>query len=67
MMDGCLHIKLKGEGKSNSFYRTLQKFYNKQPAGVHAPVIGGGTPGTPQGEEYSYDEVQANRKKRFGF
>jgi len=62
-----LHAKLKGEGKSTSFYRTLQKFYNKMPAGAYAPVIGGSTPTPGQSEELSYDEIAANRRKIFKF
>lgn len=62
-----LYVKMRSEGKSNSFYRTIQKFYNKQPAGARAPVFGGGVGVTPQSSEPSYDEVAANRRKRFGF
>ena len=63
-----LHIKLRSEGKSNSFYRTASQFYRKQPAGARAPVMGGG-PATPgdSGDDYDYKEVVANRKKKFGF
>ena len=63
-----LHIKLKNEGKSNSFYRTASQFYRRQPAGARAPVMGGG-PATPgdSGDDYDYKEIQANRKKRFNF
>lgn len=59
------HVKLKGEGKSSSLYRTAQKFYN-QPAGAHAPVLGSSTP-TPANTEYSYDEITANRKAKLGW
>jgi hypothetical protein len=63
-----LHIQLKNEGKSNSFYRTASQFYRKQPAGARAPVMGGG-PATPgqSDEDYSYDEVKKNRKAKFNF
>lgn len=63
-----LHIQLKNEGKSNSFYRTASQFYRKQPAGARAPVMGGGpaTPGQSEGD-YDYKEVAANRKAKFGF
>lgn len=62
-----LHIKLKNEGKSSSFYRTVQKFYNKQPAGAGAPVLGGGTPSANQQDDYKYEDIQANRRAKFGF
>lgn len=62
-----LHGKLKQEGKSTSFYRTLEKFYNKQPAGTRAPVIGGSTPTPTPSEEFTYDQVKANRKAKMGF
>jgi len=64
-----LHIKLRQEGKSNSFYRTASQFYRKQPAGARAPVFGGHGGGiTPEdGGDFSYKEVQENRKKKFGF
>ncbi len=62
-----LHGKLKQEGKSTSFYRTLDKFYNKMPAGANAPVIGGSTATPPPSQEYTYEEVQANRKAKFGY
>jgi hypothetical protein len=63
-----LHIKLKNEGKSNSFYRTASQFYRKQPAGARAPVMGGGpaSPGSSD-DDFDYKEIQANRKKKFGF
>lgn len=61
-----LHVKLKQEGKSNNFYRTIDKFYTKQPAGAGAPVLGGTTPTAPS-NEIDYDEIAANRKARFGF
>ena len=62
-----LHGQLKQQGKSTSFYRTLEKFYNKMPAGATAPVIGGSTPTPQPTEEYSYDQVRANRKAKMGF
>lgn len=65
-----LHLQLKNEGKSNSFYRTAAQFYNKQPAGARAPVIGGaGASIGPSGQEedYSYEEIVNNRKKHFKF
>jgi hypothetical protein len=62
-----LHAKLKEEGKSTSFYRTLQKFYNKMPAGANAPVFGGGTPTANNSEELDYDAIAANRRAKFGF
>lgn len=62
-----LHGQLKQEGKSTSFYRTLEKFYNKMPAGATAPVIGGSTPTPQPTEELDYDQVRANRKAKFGF
>lgn len=63
-----LHIQLKNDGKSNSFYRTASQFYRKQPAGARAPVMGGG-PATPgdSAEDYSYEDVKANRKAKFNF
>lgn len=63
-----LHIKLKQEGKSNSFYRTASQFYRRQPAGARAPVMGGG-PATPGGsnDDFSYAEVVKNRKAKFNF
>jgi len=63
-----LHIQMKNEGKSNSFYRTASQFYRKQPAGSRAPVLGSGvaSPGQSEGE-YEYKETVANRKKIFGF
>lgn len=62
-----LHGQLKQQGKSTSFYRTLDKFYNKMPAGANAPVIGGSTPTPQPSEEFDYDQVKANRKSKFGF
>lgn len=62
-----LHGKLKQEGKSTSFYRTLDKFYNKMPAGANAPVLGGSTPTPQPSEEFTYEQVRANRKARMGF
>lgn len=63
-----LHIQLKNEGKSNSFYRTASQFYNKRPAGVNAPVLGGVASSPSSSEsELSYDEVRNNRKAKFGF
>lgn len=62
-----LHAQLKQQGKSTSFYRTLEKFYNKMPAGATAPVIGGSTPTPQPTEDYDYDAVKANRKAKFGF
>ncbi len=62
-----LHIDLKQKGESSSFYRTLDKFYNKQHPGTQAPVIGGGVPTAAPGDDYDYDAVVANRRKRFGY
>ena len=64
-----LHIKLKSEGKSNSFYRTATQFYNRAPAGTRAPVIGGtiSSPGSSEESDLSYDEIAKNRKEKFGF
>lgn len=63
-----LHIQLKNEGKSNSFYRTASQFYRKQPAGARAPVMGGGVASpVDTAEDYSYDEVKKNRNKVFKF
>ena len=64
-----LHIQLKNEGKSNSFYRTASQFYRKQPAGARAPVIGGagGISGGSSDDDYDYKEIQKNRKKIFNF
>lgn len=62
-----LHGELKKQGKSNSFYRTLDKFYGKMPAGATAPVMGGSTPTPQPSQEYSYEQVQANRKAKFGY
>lgn len=62
-----LHAKLKAEGKSNSLYRTAQKFYNQAPAGAGAPVFGGSPPTPSTNEDYTYDEVAENRRQKFGF
>lgn len=62
-----LHAQLRKEGKSTSFYRTLDKFYNKMPAGAYAPVLGGSTPTPQPSEELTYEQVQANRKAKLGF
>ncbi len=62
----ALHTKLAQEGKSSSLYRTAMQNYGKQPAGASAPVLGGSRP-TPDNEEFSYDEVQANRKAKYGY
>lgn len=64
-----LHVQLKTEGKSNSFYRTASQFYGKQPAGALAPVLGGAvsSPGSSSESEFSYDEIRKNRKAKFGF
>lgn len=64
-----LHVQLKQEGKSNSFYRTVTQFYRRQPAGSTAPVFGGSvsSPGAPTGDAYDYDEVAKNRRDKFGF
>jgi len=62
-----LHAQLKQEGKSTSFYRTLDKFYDKMPAGAYAPVLGGSTPTPTPTEELDYEQVKANRKAKLGF
>lgn len=62
-----LHAQLKKDGKSTSFYRTLDKFYGKMPAGAYAPVLGGSTPTPQPSEELDYEKVKANRKARLGF
>lgn len=62
-----LHGQLKQQGKSTSFYRTLEKFYNKMPAGANAPVLGGSTPTPQPSEEFTYDQVKANRKAKLNF
>jgi type I site-specific restriction endonuclease len=64
-----LHIQMKNEGKSNSFYRTATQFYNKQPAGARAPVFGGSVAAarSDSDTEYSYSEIAENRKKIFKF
>jgi hypothetical protein len=62
-----LHGKLKQEGKSASFYRTLDKFYNKMPAGASAPVLGGSIPTQTPSPEFTYDQVVANRKRVLKF
>lgn len=62
-----LHGQLKQQGKSTSFYRTLDKFYGKMPAGASAPVIGGSTPTPTPSEEFTYEQVQANRKAKLNF
>lgn len=54
----ALHMQKKKEGESSSFYRTIERYYNKQPAGTKAPVIGShvqidNSPG------YTYAEVHA--------
>jgi hypothetical protein len=62
-----LHGQLKQQGKSTSFYRTLEKFYGKMPAGATAPVLGGSTPTPQPSEEFDYDAVKANRKAKLGW
>jgi|GEM_PF-2236389 len=62
-----LHAQLKQKGESTSLYRTYTKFYGKQPAGARAPVLGGSTPTPAPTEEYTYDQIKANRKAKFGF
>lgn len=62
-----LHGQLKQQGKSTSFYRTLEKFYNKMPAGANAPVLGGSTPTPQPTEEFTYEQVKANRKAKLNF
>ena len=52
----ALHEKLKADGTSSTFYRTIQKFYNKQPAGATAPVLGNSV-ATAQKKGFTYDEV----------
>lgn len=61
-----MHAKLKSEGKSNSFYRTIQKFYGGRQDGTSAPVFGGGPP-TGSSSELSYEDVVKNRKAKLGF
>lgn len=56
----ALHLKLKKEGKSSSFYRTVQKEFNKTPAGASAPVMGSTAAVSPS-TGYTYEEVRANR------
>ncbi len=62
-----LHIDLRQKGESTSFYRTIDKFYNKQPAGAKAPVFGGNVATKTSPGELQYSDIAANRKKRFGF
>ena len=62
-----LHAKLNQEGKSSSLYRTVQKYYNADPAGKSAPVMGGSTSTGNASGELTYDQIVSNRKKRFGF
>lgn len=61
------HMKMKQEGKSNSLYRTAQKFLNQKPSGADAPVFGGTSPTNSNSEDYDYEDVSKNRKARFGF
>jgi hypothetical protein len=60
-----LHGELKRDGKSRTLYRTIDKFYNRQPAGVNAPVFGGSVASQPSKESYSYEEVRANSRKKY--
>lgn len=62
-----LHAKLKSEGKSNSLYRTVQRFYGAKPKGANAPVFGVGSMPSGDDSDLSYDEIAENRKKIFGF
>ena len=60
----ALHDKMKSEGKSTTFYRTIEKFYNKRPAGASAPVMGATRAvGKPADDDYA--EVSAHTKKYF--
>lgn len=59
------YAKQKAEGKTGSFYRTIQR-QMKQPGGMSAPVIGGGAP-TSHSSELEYEDVSTNRRKIFGF
>ena len=52
----ALHDKLSSEGKSTNFYRTIQKFYNKRPAGAAAPVMGSSRAIAPE-SGYTYAEI----------
>lgn len=59
--------QFKKEGKGRSFYRFVSQVFGKQPAGASAPVMGGSTALPQKSEEYDYNEIAANRRKRFGF
>jgi len=61
-----LHAKLKSEGKSNSFYRTVAKHYSPNPAGTRAPVFGLAQ-GNSISSDTDYKEIKENRMKRYGF
>jgi hypothetical protein len=59
----ALHDQMKAEGKSSSFYRTIEKFYNKKPAGAAAPVLGGSR-AVAQHSSISYDEIHRDAMRR---
>lgn len=61
-----MFIQMKQKGESSSFYRTAKLYSERKPAGAHAPVLGGTTQ-TATTQDYTYEEVQANRKKKFGY
>lgn len=63
----ALHLQMAREGKSNSLYRTVTKFYKQEPAGTRAPVLGAAPAGTGNSGELKYSDVVANRKKTFNF
>lgn len=61
----ALHIQLKREGKSNSFYRTVDKFLGKMPAGASAPVLGGSTAVPQKSQDFTYAEVHTDMQRKF--
>jgi hypothetical protein len=59
----ALHDKLRAEGKSTTFYRTIEKFYNKKPAGASAPVIGSSRAVAPR-SGFTYEEIHKDAMRR---
>ena len=63
----AMHAQLKREGKSSSFYRSVQKFYNRPAAGTRAPVFGNAVATHEDPDEYSYEDIARARKKIFKY